>query len=301
MAMRCCPACGSTARRARGQKNNLELNSCRACGTLYAYRANSAGADAREDYDAYYHEANLTVPAFVDKRLNEIVAEFAPFRRSNRLLDIGCGAGTLLQAARRAGWEAEGVEVSRPAVEHVRGLGFTVFHGELAAAQHRAAYFDVVTASEVLEHLPEPGAMVAEIARILRPGGLFWGTTPHGRGLSACALGLRWSNVQPPEHLQLFSLGGVRTLFAAAGFRRVRLAARGVNPFELWHALRHGAGGQGPAGTPPDAPSFDRVASGYQLNESLTRNGAARLLKGSLNAVLSAARCGDSIKIWAVK
>lgn len=297
MVKRRCPACAATAERVLGQKNDLQVSSCRSCGTLYTYCATGPGAG--EDYDVYYHEANLTVPPFIDKLLDEIITDFAPFRQNNRLLDIGCGAGSLLEAARRAGWEAEGVEVSRPSVEHVRRAGFKVFHGELAAAQYAAGQFDVVTASEVLEHVPDPQAMLAEIARLLRPGGLFWGTTPHGRGLSALLLGVAWSAVHPPEHLQLFSLAGMRRLLRGAGFRGARITSRGVNPFEIWHALRHGSAANG--GSAPAADGFNRVATGYQLNEALTRNAATKLVKSVLNGMLSAARLGDSIKIWAVK
>jgi SAM-dependent methyltransferase len=296
VAARACPACGAARGAARGRKNDLEVASCAACGTLYALSAPGAAGG----YDDYYDAANLSVPTFIDRRLDEIVAGFAPYRRANRLLDIGCGAGSLLEAARRAGWEAEGVEVSRPSVEHVRARGFEVFYGELAEARYPAASFDVVTASEILEHLPEPKELLQEIARVVRPGGLFWGTTPHGRGLSARALGVGWSAVHPPEHLQLFSLAGLRGLLASAGFRRVRLTSRGVNPFELWRALRRGSAEAGEAGD-AGAEHFDRVATGYQLNEALTRNRATRLAKGALNALLGATRCGDSIKIWAIK
>ncbi len=296
MIERRCPACAATAERGLGQKNKLQISSCRSCGTLYAYYATGAGAS--ENYDVYYHEANLTVPAFIDKRLDEIITDFARFRQSNRLLDIGCGAGSLLQAAQRAGWEAEGVEVSRPSVEHVRRAGFKVFHGELSAARYADEQFDVVTASEVLEHVPDPQMMLVEIARILRPGGLFWGTTPHGRGLSAQLLGIAWSTVSPPEHLQLFSLAGMHRLLKGAGFRSARLSARGVNPFEIWHALRHGKLAHGSEAPVAD---FNRVATGYQLNEALTRNAATKLVKSTLNGALAAARLGDSIKIRAVR
>ncbi len=219
MQTRRCPACGSASRVERGEKNGLRVGACRDCGTLYA-RHKEAGGDGGEgyDYDAYYHEANLSIPAFISRRLDEIFESFAPHRKSNRLLDVGCGAGSLLEAARRAGWEAEGTEVSRPAVEHVRGEGFEVFHGELAEAKYPEGHFDVVTASEIIEHVPDPLSMLREIARILRPGGLFWATTPHGRGLSARVLGIKWSTVSPPEHLQLFTLGGVRGLLKEAGF-----------------------------------------------------------------------------------
>lgn len=292
-----------------GEKDGFRFDSCRRCATLYARGTSDDGGC---DYDAYYHEANLSVPAFIDRRLDEIVATFAAHRRSNRLLDIGCGAGSLLQAARRAGWDATGTEVSRTAVAHVRAVGCEVFHGELAEAHYPAAHFDVVTASEILEHLPDPQSLVAEIARVLRPGGLFWATTPHGRGLSSRLLGLRWSTVSPPEHLQLFSLGGARALFERAGFTRTRLTTRGCNPVELWHALRRAptrgddaraneadAAVVATSATDAREEKFDRVAAAYKLNEALLKNSATRGVKAAINLALAASRLGDSIQISA--
>ncbi|MCA1634054.1 MAG: class I SAM-dependent methyltransferase, partial [Acidobacteria bacterium] len=206
------------------------------------------------------------------------------------------------------GWDAEGVEISIRAVEHVRGAGLRVFHGELAAAAYPAEHFDVVTASEILEHVPDPRALLAEVARILRPGGLFWATTPHGRGLSARVLGLRWSSISPPEHLHLFSLEGVRRMLRETGFHNARVTSEGCNPFELYRGWRRGDVMKAAAAGVPNGSEaryagggYERVASSYRLNRALMRNPATRFLKAALNGVLGAARGGDSIKIKAIK
>lgn len=286
-------------------KNGLQVRSCRSCGTLYADHPPGA-RNAREDYDGYYNAQSLAVPEFVHQRLGEIIAGFAPYRRTNRLLDVGCGAGSLLRAAASAGWEAEGVEVSRTAAEHVRGEGFRVFCGELAEAEYPAGHFDVVTASEVLEHVADPQALVSEIARVLRPGGLFWATTPHGRGISARVLGLAWSNVSPPEHLQLFSRGGMSALLGAAGFRRPHIATHNMNPFEIlaaWRQRLRKPGGSGDcAGHGASVgEGFDRVASSCQLNAAMTGSPARRVVKAMINSLLDVSRLGDSLKVRAEK
>jgi SAM-dependent methyltransferase len=293
-----CPACGSESHHARGQKNGFEMFSCQKCGTLYT--SAFPDSDSEQDYNEYYGEGNLSVPDFINQRLDEIMASFAAYRENGRLLDVGFGAGTILEAAARAGWTASGVEVSETAVEHVRALGYDVFCGELAEARYADDYFDVVTASEVLEHVPDPRAMLDEIARILRPGGLLWATTPHGKGLSSRILGLQWSTISPPEHLHLFSLRGLKALLRASNFRRIRVATHGVNPFEIWHSLRPHQN-SGAAAAEADGENFSRVASSYQLNQFLTGSGPRRVLKGAANGLLSAGRLGDSLKIWAEK
>jgi SAM-dependent methyltransferase len=256
---------------------------CRSCATLYASPVTQASiADC---YACYYDHGNLSVPDFIDRRLDEIVAGFAPYRQTSRLLDIGFGAGSLLRAAGRARWTVSGVEVSQTAARHVDQFGFDIFCGELADAQYPDGYFDVVTASEVLEHVPEPRALVREIARIVRPGGLLWATTPHGRGISSRILGMQWSVIMPPEHLQLFSVGSIRALFADTGFQRVRVATHGINLIELLAGVD---------------PSY-RVRFGHRLNEFMDRSRTRRALKDLINRALNVIRLGDTLKIWAVK
>jgi SAM-dependent methyltransferase len=291
--VRACAACGSAETRPLGIKNELEIVSCRKCASVYT--PYSPWYSSEYYYVSYYPE-DLSTPAFLQKRLEEITAEFAPYRQTNRLLDVGCGAGNLLQAARKNGWNAQGLDVAPNSAKHVRSLGFEVFQGELKQANFPSGHFDVITAAELLEHLPEPRLLLEEVARVLRPGGLLWTTTPHARGLSARVLGINWRCVWPPEHLQLFSVGGLRTLLYDVGFRNIRVRTTGGNPLEIFHAL----------GAKKDAPKtvdqhFDRVATGYQLNESLMKSRPRRVLKDLVNGVLNISRLGDTLKIFATR
>lgn len=99
-----------------------------------------------------------------------------------RVLDLGCAYGFLVEEACEAGFRAVGVDASRFAVgeaarhaPHARGR-LAVAHAE--RLPFADASFDVVTAFDVLEHVPHPELLIAEAARVLRPGGLFAGATP---------------------------------------------------------------------------------------------------------------------------
>lgn len=293
--LRACVACSSADAEPLGVKNELDIVSCRKCATVYT--TYSPWYSSADYYDqSYYSEESLAPPAFVQIRLDEITREFSRYRQTNRLLDLGSGAGSLLLAARKHGWEAQGLDVSPNAVKHVRKLGFEVFRGELQAAQFPSQHFDVITAAEILEHLSEPRLLLQEVARILRPGGLLWATTPHARGLSARVLGLKWRCIWPPEHLQLFSARGLTALLRDVGFRETRVRTTGGNPFEILHAL----GGKKNAPRTQDQ-QFDRVLTGYQLNESLTKSRPRRAVKNILNGMLNVSRLGDSLKVFAVR
>lgn len=294
-ATRACVACGSSKAQKLGVKNELEIVSCRDCETVYT--PYSPWYSSSYFYLGYYlKEEETETPPFVLQRLQEITTQFARYRQTNKLLDLGCGAGDLLEAARNNGWHAQGVDVATHVVNHVRQRGFEVFEGELHEAAFPSRYFDVITAAELLEHIFDPRALLQEVARILRPGGLFWTTTPHARGISARMLGLKWRCIWPPEHLQLFSIRGLKALLREAGFRDMHVDTTGGNPVEIWHAL-------GRTKTAPKTVDqhFDRVLTSYQLNESLMKSRSRRALKSTVNSFLNLSRLGDSMKVFAVR
>jgi SAM-dependent methyltransferase len=299
-----CPACGSQRSDLRGEKNGHAVYRCRECGSLHSPRF-------ALDYEGYYDESNLSIPEFVDQQLDHAVNPLQVYRKTNRLLDIGCGEGAFLRAARRAGWEAVGLEVSARAAAHVRSQGFDVFLGDLNTAPYPAEHFDVITAIELIEHVVSPLELLEQARRLLRPGGVLWGTTPNVQSFSSRVLGLRWSTVWPPEHLQLYSLRAVRRLMSTAGFRKVRLRTSGCNLSELWHEVRNGRPGlnsngeapQGLTGAPALLPDldYDRVSSAYRLNQAMLRNPFTRGIKSTANAALWLTGLGDTIRIHAEK
>ena len=248
-----CPACGSGRGAKRGSKDGYDILVCDDCRSVYTSRL-PAEAEA-EDYDAYYTEANLTTPDFINERVREIVSGFDAYRKTNRFLEVGFGAGTILDEAKRQGWDVVGTEVSGTACEHARRKGNEVYHGELRTAAFPDGSFDVVAASEIVEHLPDPAGELAEIVRILRPGGLFWGTTPSARSLSFRLMGPAWSTVSPPEHVQLYSPQGARLMLEKAGFTKVTLLTSGLNPAEIMSYYRG-----------RKEERFDRVGAAYELN-----------------------------------
>jgi len=286
-----CPACASVERRAVGEKNGFAFFDCRSCATLYTGEIPAEGQ--AEDYDEYYSESNLSVPEFVSQRVREIVGGFEAYRGSGRLLDIGFGAGTILKIAAELGWDVYGLEVSKPAVDQASREGFKVFHGKLLDAGYTSDHFDVITASEILEHLDSPIDNLAEVRRILRPGGLFWATTPSCRSLSRRTMGLNWTVASPPEHVQLFSRKGVLMMLRESGFVPISVKTAGLNPYELV--------GHFQSRSQDRDRTFDRVSSAYALNESMTSSPIKKFAKGVANAALGVTGLGDSIKIAATK
>jgi 2-polyprenyl-3-methyl-5-hydroxy-6-metoxy-1,4-benzoquinol methylase len=136
---------------------------------------------------------------------------------SGRLLEVGCAAGYFLNAA-RTDFEVSGVEPSRwAAAEASRRFGVKVHAGTLVEAAFPDTHFDVVAMVDVIEHLADPAAVLAECRKVLKPGGLLYLVTPDIGSLSATILRGSWWGLRP-AHLHYFSRKTLDSFLAKNGF-----------------------------------------------------------------------------------
>ena len=121
---------------------------------------------------------------FIGRReifLRVLDRELGPLNDGRRVLDVGCGTGTMLGYLARYG-EAEGVDADEQAVRFCRARGLDrvqhVANGSLPFAD---ATFDLVTALDVVEHVDDDAAILSELRRVLRPGGTLLLSVPAYR------------------------------------------------------------------------------------------------------------------------
>ena len=92
--------------------------------------------------------------------------------QNSRVLDAGCGWGVNLEALERSGYEAVGLDGSRVVLEALNRPGRLLIHADLAKpAPQDAGEFDAVIALDVIEHLDDDRAAIANLAKLTRPGG----------------------------------------------------------------------------------------------------------------------------------
>jgi glycosyltransferase involved in cell wall biosynthesis/2-polyprenyl-3-methyl-5-hydroxy-6-metoxy-1,4-benzoquinol methylase len=286
---RTCPACDARTSRAAGTQGGYAWRRCRTCATFFTDPLPTA-AEIDAVYASYYGDAPAVAASTVEESLARLVASCAGARASNRFLDVGFGGGDLLRAAEAAGWECWGTEVAADSLAAGRDAGWNVIAGDLPAVELDPGSFDVVSFVEVLGPRADPAAHLRRAAALVRPGGVLIGTTPNGGSINRRLLGMRWSVVAAPEHLQLFSARGLRQLLQRAGFAEVAVSSSGLNPSELVARLRRRKPTQG----------LDRVAAGQALNERLLSTGRGRITKRAANAVLAATGLGDTLRLRAV-
>lgn len=155
----------------------------------------------------------------IEEKFDRVLADIECFHAPGRLLDVGAGPGFLLTAAGRRGWDAAGVDLNQWAVDQGRAEGLNLNAVNLIDARFENGAFDAVTMMDLLEHVSDPAALVAEAARITRPGGVMGVLTPDAGSPVSRVLGARWPELQRvPEHLTLFSVRGLTALLECHGF-----------------------------------------------------------------------------------
>ena len=184
---------------------------------------------------AYYEELwerlpeELALPDF-DLRLAFLEAEVGA---TDRALDLGCGTGEFTAALARAGAAAVGAEVARAAVRRARTR-----HPELdfrlvpiaGPLPFEDGAFDLVWASEVIEHVADTARWLSEVRRVLVPRGRLLITTPsHGR-LRVALLGVDRFSEPLGDHLHLYTRRSLWTLLGEFGFGSVSVRRAGGPP-----------------------------------------------------------------------
>lgn len=227
-------------------KDGFDLHRCAACDHIVVHPFPSAKELARlYSFEGGYQtqaadDTARTRPAhpkFVAR-----VARLARYRQGGRLLDVGCSYGEFLGVARERGFEVEGVEMSPDTAALARAKGIPVFAGSLADARFPDASFEIVHAGDVIEHLTDVQDFVAEVRRVLRPGGVLVVATPNHDAFFPRAtlalyrlLGIPWSHATPPLHLHQFSTRSLTRLLAEHG---LVVVDTDYTPAELGYELR---------------------------------------------------------------
>jgi 2-polyprenyl-3-methyl-5-hydroxy-6-metoxy-1,4-benzoquinol methylase len=209
-----CPACSELSREAAIERyGKYERFACGACGLQFW--------EPREMPDARWYEQmyggrdQILLP--LEPGHNYFLTDpLAP--HMGELLDIGCGTGNFLAAARDAGYRVTGIELDRNAAHFARErlnmqrvLPLTISE---FAEQHPEEQFDVVTFFEVLEHQAAPREFLKKVKTCVRPGGLIALSVPNRE---------RWLTGPdvldyPPNHFLRWNAAVLKKFLSAQGF-----------------------------------------------------------------------------------
>jgi 2-polyprenyl-3-methyl-5-hydroxy-6-metoxy-1,4-benzoquinol methylase len=155
-------------------------------------------------------------------------------RHGDRALDVGCGAGAFTAQIADAGAIVIGTDVAEAALRRARtshpSLDFRLhtIDGSLPFSDNA---FDLVWASEVIEHIADTARWLSEVRRVLAPSGRLLLTTPaHGR-LRVALAGVERFSEPLGDHLHLYTRTSLRGLLGDFHFRDIRIRSAAGLPF----------------------------------------------------------------------
>jgi SAM-dependent methyltransferase len=211
-----CRVCGNAPSRTFST-NGYSYAVCHSCGSINKiltadeYRSLLVTYDPGEFIDGINTEelrTLLTVDA-KKRRLRPTIARLRSRRKEAaplRLLDIGCGLGGYLLAAKELGLEVKGIEPSA-SHSHVGRIhfGLDIANEYFSKDTARNELYDVIVLSHVIEYIFDQQAFLEEIYSRLSPGGVILLATPNASSTIARLTGRYWSMLQPIDHVGLLT------------------------------------------------------------------------------------------------
>jgi ubiquinone/menaquinone biosynthesis C-methylase UbiE len=177
---------------------------------------------------------------------HRLLAKLAGAAPGRRALDVACGPGLLTLALAEAGAETTGVDatdallaLARAEAER-RGLSVAFGAADATALDLPSAHFDVVTCRAAFHHFPEPARVLAEMARVAKPGGTLLVADLLGSEDAARAtLHDRIERLCDPTHVRALPESAFDALFRAAGLA-VQAKPAGEMTYDVEEWLAHG-------------------------------------------------------------
>ena len=221
-----CPVCESPNPVPAFKKKGYSYHRCRCCGCLFVLPS-----PAPEFLTAFYGNSDNLLSQIcwsgsLDSHRHVLPHWKYALTLANKLhlcgplLDVACGTGQFLFFAKQQGYQRlTGVEIAPQAAETARRLsGAEIYTRDLIELNLPRHSFACVVLLDFVEHARDVRSLLREVFRLLEPGGTVIIATDHLKGLSMRLLGKNAFNINPPEHLTLFTRKGLLSALRGAGF-----------------------------------------------------------------------------------
>jgi len=240
-----CRLCGSLDAAVRLRQSPWVLWRCARCGVWFSLPETGPLPPLRPTVDSEFRELTWSQKPYVDSMEefieyhDPLLAQLEKWAPPGRLLDVGCGLGFCMEAARRRGWKVVGVEPEVYATTYAaEKLGLEVVQATLEDAAFPEASFDAVLMVHSIEHVADPVRTMAAVRSVLRPEGVVFVETPNAECEASRFFGDDWQYLNLPEHAFIFDPATIALLFRRTGLRVLEIQApvRMANPHgaALW-------------------------------------------------------------------
>lgn len=234
-----CTVCEALLLRFWGERNGYKLYQCLSCTHRFADLQNQVMEQNNPDrfreefthglmstdqeyYDHLSGGEGIGMPTSITaEHILELCQDEGVINGSS-WLDIGCGSGHLLRCVQDLGFDAIGIEPGGWGQIAAAQKDIKVIQGFLKSDTFDRR-FDVISATDVVEHLPDPVNFFRLMGGYLEPGGHIIIAVPFADSLEARLMGSRWNMVEPPTHSQFFSCPSLRLALRQAGLEAISM------------------------------------------------------------------------------
>ena len=225
MMLAACPLCADARITPFVEAKGYHYHRCAACGFAFL-NPMPMQIDLNETYQGQRGVVRDFYPHAASRRRKALLraARFLPYCFRRTVIDIGCGGGFFVNAARVLGARLScGLDVDAQSIAYARRefpkCDFTCASFDSFRPEVR---FDFVHCSEVIEHLPDPHALMRLLVACCKPRAHAFITTPDLSSPNVPANVAEWAGFGPPAHVGLFSRSNLLKLFGDYGFVAVR-------------------------------------------------------------------------------
>jgi SAM-dependent methyltransferase len=193
----------------------------------------------KSGYFLYYKAFGLFFK-FIQK---PIIGSLKKYKRSGKLLDIGCGTGHFISQMRLGGYEVYGIETSENAKNFIPdSLKNRIYDRNLEECGFQENSFDIITIFQSLEHAHNLNRLLKEAKKILKPDGILYLSVPNYDFFEYRIFGPYAYTLDVPRHLYFFTKRSLRNLLLENGFvidRFIRnfIGELFITPASIYHAV----------------------------------------------------------------
>ncbi len=222
-----CIVCGAT-QNDRIRKGSWSYLRCSGCGLLSSDPIPSE-QQIEEHYHTKFRAGNYATArryAAEYRRVHKQIANWIGPKDGERILDVGCFTGDLVELLVAKGADAYGLELQPEAVAIAQQrLPGRVFRACVDGSAFPSGPYDTITMMGLIEHVIDPRKFVGRAHSLLVPKGRLLLQTPDASSVLALTMRSHWPPLAPVEHIHLFSRDAMRRLLDSSGFTEVRFRA----------------------------------------------------------------------------
>ena len=283
-----CLLCGGKKLKSLNGYEKHDLLKCSDCSFVFM-RKIPTQKELDEHYSDYGLE-DINIPETTRISINELVDSFRNYRKNNRVLDVGCGEGWILEIAMKKGWEVYGTEFSSRSIEICQKKGIRIFSGILDPEKMDVGEFDVIVSSQTIEHINNPIEEIRNIKKLLRKGGLFYITTPNFNSYLRWILRDKFDIIEYPEHLSYYTRKTLNRLLTQSDFSKVKLQTTGISFSHYQNSMSTG-----------DLLPNTKRSADEKLRRRIVKSPLMRMLKNAVNMGLTLFGVGMTLKAFYIK